>query len=85
MERSLKVLDTLEEHQKWMTEHFELDEASTKFSHKKHMTSFMRRFAPEGLATGIVYTANLRSCVTSSRCAPPRSRGRDPSRVQQNR
>ncbi|MCF2573062.1 FAD-dependent thymidylate synthase [Brevibacterium sp. UCMA 11754] len=61
MERSLKVLDTLEEHQKWMTEHFELDEASTKFSHKKHMTSFMRRFAPEGLATGIVYTANLRS------------------------
>src|SRR5699024_12775604 len=61
MERSLKVLDTLEEHQKWMAEHFELDEEGTKFSHKKHMTSFMRRFAPEGLATGIVYTAHLRS------------------------
>ncbi|RAG62696.1 thymidylate synthase (FAD), partial [Burkholderia multivorans] len=61
MERSLAVLDTLEEHQKWMAEHFGLDEEGTKFAHKKHMTSFMRRFAPEGLATGIVYTANLRS------------------------
>ncbi len=61
MERSLKVLDTLEEHQAWMASHFGLDEEGTKFSHKKHMTSFMRRFAPEGLGTGIVYTANLRS------------------------
>ena len=61
MERSLAVLDTLEEHQKWMTEHFGLDEEGTDFTHKKHMTSFMRRFAPEGLGTGIVYTANLRS------------------------
>lgn len=61
MERSLKVLDTLEEHQRWMAEHFELDREDTKFAHKKHMTSFMRRFAPEGLGTGIVYTANLRS------------------------
>ena len=61
MERCLALLDAMENHQKWMAEHFGLDEEGTKFSHKKHMTSFMRRFAPEGLATGIVYTANLRS------------------------
>ena len=72
MDRCLKVLDTLEEHQQWMSEHFGLDEEGTKFSHKKHMTSFMRRFAPEGLATGIVYTANLRSLrhVIEMRTAP---------------
>jgi thymidylate synthase (FAD) len=36
------------------------------------MTSFMRRFAPEGLGTGIVYTANLRSLrhVVEMRTAP---------------
>nr|WP_276544630.1 FAD-dependent thymidylate synthase [Brevibacterium luteolum] len=72
MERCLAVLDTLEEHQKWMSEHFKLDEEGTKFAHKKHMTSFMRRFAPEGLGTGIVYTANLRSLrhVVEMRTAP---------------
>ena len=72
MERSLKVLETLEEHQKWMAEHFKLDEEGTNFAHKKHMTSFMRRFAPEGLGTGIVYTANLRSLrhVVEMRTAP---------------
>ena len=72
MERSLKVLETLEEHQTWMAEHFKLDEEGTNFSHKKHMTSFMRRFAPEGLGTGIVYTANLRSLrhVIEMRTAP---------------
>ena len=57
----LALLDQLEEHQRWMAEHFELDEEGQNFNHKKHMTSFMRRFAPEGLATGIVFTANLRT------------------------
>lgn len=61
MQRCLQVLDTLEQHQQWMAEHFELDKEGTGFGHKKHMTSFMRRFAPEGLATGIVWTANLRT------------------------
>jgi thymidylate synthase (FAD) len=28
---------------------------------KKAKTSFMRRFAPEGLATGLVWTANIRT------------------------
>src|SRR5699024_892411 len=72
MKRSLKVIDTHEEHQKWMAEHFRLDEKETAFSHKKHMTSFMRRFAPEGVGTGIVYTANLRSLrhVIEMRTAP---------------
>lgn len=61
MKRSLDLLDRMEEHQKWMSEHFGLDEEGQNFTHKKHMTSFMRRFAPEGLATGIVFTANLRT------------------------
>ncbi|MYM18597.1 FAD-dependent thymidylate synthase [Brevibacterium sp. 5221] len=72
MERSLALLDQMEQHQAWMAQHFGLDEEGTNFSHKKHMTSFMRRFAPEGLATGIVYTANLRTLrhVIEMRTAP---------------
>lgn len=72
MERSLKVLDMLEEHQAWMADHFGLDEEGQNFAHKKHMTSFMRRFAPEGLGTGIVLTANLRSLrhIIEMRTAP---------------
>ena len=61
MKRCLDLLDRMEEHQKWMSEHFGLDEEGQNFTRKKHMTSFMRRFAPEGLATGIVFTANLRT------------------------
>lgn len=61
MERSLRVLDILETHQAWMTERFKLNDEATPFSEKKHKTSFMRRFAPEGLSTSIVMTANIRS------------------------
>jgi thymidylate synthase (FAD) len=32
-----------------------------KFEEKKHKTSFMRRFAPDGVATGLVWTANIRT------------------------
>lgn len=31
------------------------------FKEKKHKTSFMRRFAPEGVGTGLVWTANVRT------------------------
>ncbi|RAD04008.1 thymidylate synthase (FAD), partial [Burkholderia multivorans] len=47
MERSLAVLDTLEEHQKGMAAHFGLDEDGTTFAHNKQMISFMRRFPPD--------------------------------------
>ncbi|MEU4329679.1 FAD-dependent thymidylate synthase [Nonomuraea dietziae] len=61
MERATAVLDQLEEFQTWMAEHFGLDNEGVPFSEKKHRTSFMRRFAPEGVATGLVWTANVRT------------------------
>lgn len=61
MKRASAVLDQLEEFQGWMAEHFGLDEEGVPFGEKKHRTSFMRRFAPEGVATGLVWTANVRT------------------------
>jgi thymidylate synthase (FAD) len=61
MKRATAVLEQLEEFQRWMAEHFRLDEPDTKFHDKKHKTSFMRRFAPEGVGTGLVWTANVRT------------------------
>jgi thymidylate synthase (FAD) len=61
MKRATAVLEQLEQFQVWMAGHFGLDEEGVPFSEKKHRTSFMRRFAPEGLATGLVWTANVRT------------------------
>lgn len=87
MSRSVDLLHRMEEHQRWMSTHFELDatdicpicEGSTTlaqpcsrcdgsgevskhpFSEKKHKTSFMRRFAPDGVATGMLATINVRA------------------------
>jgi thymidylate synthase (FAD) len=59
--RSTALLAAMERHQRWMAEHFELDAPGKKFEEKKFCTSFMRRFAPEGVATGLVWGANLRT------------------------
>lgn len=61
MERAHDVLGKLEDFQAWMSDHFSLDEKGVPFSEKKEKTSFMRRFAPEGVATGIIGTINLRA------------------------
>ncbi|MFI6317887.1 FAD-dependent thymidylate synthase [Nonomuraea sp. NPDC050556] len=61
MKRATAVLTQLEEFQGWMAGHFGLDEDGVPFAEKKHRTSFMRRFAPEGVATGLVWTANVRT------------------------
>ena len=105
MERCIGVLEMLENHQRYMALHFELESpcglcngtgwaiarlaeddrttparpalnASGKcercggsgriqndqdFAMKKFYTSFMRRFAPEGVATGIIWSANIRT------------------------
>jgi thymidylate synthase (FAD) len=61
MKRSTALLEQLEEFQRWMADHFGLDGEDMKFSEKKHKTSFMRRFAPDGVATGLVWTANIRT------------------------
>ena len=61
MKRAGDVLAQLEEFQHWMAQHFGLDEDDTSFADKKHKTSFMRRFAPDGIATGLLWTANIRA------------------------
>lgn len=61
MDRSIKLLYSMEDHQLWMSKHFGLDDENVPFSEKKHKTSFMRRFAPDGVATGMVCTINVRA------------------------
>lgn len=61
MARSLEVLGILEQHQTWMADRFHLDDPGVAFSEKKHKTSFMRRFAPDGVATGMLCTMNVRA------------------------
>ncbi|TYB47665.1 FAD-dependent thymidylate synthase [Microbispora tritici] len=61
MKRATEMLDRMEEFQNWMSAHFGLDADGVPFSEKKHRTSFMRRFAPAGVATGLVWTANVRT------------------------
>lgn len=54
-------LERAEDLQEWLAEYFDLDNPETSFHEKKEATSFMRRFAPEGLATHIMWTANVRT------------------------
>jgi len=61
MKRAGSLLGEMESFQRWMAEHFGLDDDGVKMHEKKHKTSFMRRFAPDGVATGIVWTANVRT------------------------
>jgi len=61
MKRATALLDQMEDFQRWMADHFGLDEAGVPFHEKKHKTSFMRRLAPDGVATGMVWTANIRT------------------------
>lgn len=61
MNRSIALLEQMEDHQQWMTDHFQLNDEGVPFSEKKHMTSFMRRFAPDGVATGMLCTINIRA------------------------
>ncbi len=72
MKRASGVLEELEAFQLWMADHFGLDDEGVPFAEKKHKTSFMRRFAPEGVATGLVWTANVRTLrhTIEARTAP---------------
>jgi thymidylate synthase (FAD) len=57
----ISILETLEDFQISATEHFELDKEGVSFHDKKEITSAMRRLAPEGVSTMIVWTANIRT------------------------
>jgi thymidylate synthase (FAD) len=71
-EECLQVLHKLEQFQEFMAGHFDLDNPGLSFEEKKARTSFMRRFAPEGLATTIMWTANVRTIrhVLEARTVP---------------
>ena len=57
----VSILETLEEFQISAAEHFGLDEEGVPFHDKKTITSALRRLAPEGLSTMIIWTANVRT------------------------
>lgn len=61
MRRARSLLTDMENFQDWTAERFGLDDPHTTFAEKKHKTSFMRRFAPMGVATEEVWTANIRT------------------------
>ena len=61
MKRATALLAEMEAFQLWMADHFRLDDDGVPMHEKKHKTSFMRRFAPDGVATGLVWTANIRA------------------------
>jgi thymidylate synthase (FAD) len=61
MKRATALLSEMEAFQAWMAGHFGLDDDGVKMHEKKHKTSFMRRFAPDGVGTGLVWTANIRA------------------------
>lgn len=44
-----------------LSEHWKLDDPTTGFAEKKAKTSALRRFAPQGVATGMVWSANFRT------------------------
>jgi thymidylate synthase ThyX len=57
----ISILETLDEFQISASEHFGLDEEGVDFHKKKTITSALRRLAPEGLSTMIIWTANVRT------------------------
>lgn len=60
-QKIVSIVETLEQMQVHMGEYFKIDESGIPFHYKKEVTSAMRRLAPDGLATTIVWTANVRT------------------------
>jgi thymidylate synthase ThyX len=60
-ERVLAIVETLEEFQREAAATLGLDEEGVPFHVKKEATSALRRLAPLGLSTDIIWSANLRT------------------------
>lgn len=60
-EKVISIVETLEEVQRELAEAFGLDDEGVPFHYKKEVTSALRRIAPLGLSTGMVWSANLRT------------------------
>jgi thymidylate synthase (FAD) len=61
MEIFAKTFEHLEDLQKQLSDHFQLDAEGKPFALKKVVTSAMRRIAPLGLATSVGWSANARA------------------------
>jgi thymidylate synthase (FAD) len=57
----VSVVERLEEVQRDLAEAFGLDDEGVPFHYKKEVTSALRRLAPIGLSTGMVWSANVRT------------------------
>jgi thymidylate synthase (FAD) len=60
-EKVLSIVEQLEEFQREAAEELGLDEEGVPFHVKKEATSALRRLAPIGLSTDIIWTANVRT------------------------
>ena len=60
-DRALAIVETLEEFQREAAASLDLDAEGVPFHVKKEVTSALRRLAPLGLSTDIIWTANLRT------------------------
>lgn len=71
-EEIVSLVERLEEFQRDAAEAFGLDEEGVPFHYKKEVTSALRRLAPLGLSTGMVWSANARTLrhVIAQRTAP---------------
>jgi thymidylate synthase (FAD) len=71
-ERVLSIVEQLEQFQVSAAEQLQLDTEGVPFHVKKEVTSALRRLAPIGLSTDIVWTANARTLrhVIEMRTAP---------------
>lgn len=57
----VSIVERLEEFQRTAAVKFGLDDAGVPFHYKKKVTSALRRLAPLGLSTGMVWSTNLRT------------------------
>ncbi len=71
-ERVLSIVEQLEEFQRDAAQELGIDEEGVPFHVKKEVTSALRRLAPTGLSTDILWTANARTLrhVIEMRTAP---------------
>jgi thymidylate synthase (FAD) len=71
-EQVISLVEQLEEFQLSAAEKLDLDNGEMPFAIKKEITSALRRLAPDGLSTDIVWTANVRTLrhVIEMRTAP---------------
>jgi thymidylate synthase (FAD) len=60
-ERALEIVERLEEFQREAAAQLGLDAEGIPFAVKKEVTSALRRLAPIGLSTDIIWTANVRT------------------------